>query len=118
MPVVTRNRLAIPHIIAGIAGVFDTIAVAVRSKTLGLGITLDAIRSRRANPFHATAASVLVVGGKLHNLDAFASHGHNQRPTSNAGFIAKDADQNVTNLGTIHNNRLVFQSRREDRVHV
>ncbi len=116
--VITRNRIATPNIIVAVAVVLDPIAVAISSKTLGLGITLDAIRSRRADPFHATAASVFVVGGQAHNLDALASHTHNLGPTSNAGFIARYADQNIAHLGTIHNNRLVLQIRRKDRVHI
>jgi len=109
--VVALNWLATPNIIVAVAVVLDPIAVAISSKTLGLSITFDAISGGRADPFHATAASILVVGGQAHNLDALASHTHNLGPTSNAGFIATDADQNVAHLGSIDHNRLVFERR-------
>ena len=116
--VVALNWLATPHIIVAVAVVLDPIAVAISSKTLGFGLALDAVRGGRADPFHAAAASVFVVGGQAHNLDALASHTHNLGPTSNAGFIARYADQNVANLGAIYHRRFVLQIRRKDRVHV
>jgi hypothetical protein len=118
MVVVALNWLATPNIIVAVAVVLDSIAVAISSKTLGFGLALDAVRGGRADPFHATAAMVFVVGGQAHNLDALASHTHNLGPTSNAGFIATDADQYVANLWTIYHRGLVLQIWRKDRVHV
>lgn len=93
--VIALNRLATPNIKVAVAVVLDTIAVSISSKPLGLSITFDAIRGRRADPFHAASASILVVGGQSHNLDALASHTHNLGPRRNAGLIATDADQYV-----------------------
>lgn len=116
--VIALNRLATPNIKVAVAVVLDAIAIAISSKTLGLSTTFDAIRGRRADPFHATAARVFVVSRQSHNLDALASYGHNLGPRRNAGLIATDAYQYVANLGAIDHNRLVFERWRKDRVHV